>query len=61
MKVLVIGNGGREHALAGKRLSRRWLIPSTSRRATPVPPQAVAAKRRHRRHRYSGVASLRAG
>lgn len=25
MKVLVIGNGGREHALAGKRLSRRWL------------------------------------
>ena len=38
MKVLVIGNGGREHALARKRLSRRWLIPSTSRRATPVPP-----------------------
>lgn len=27
----------------GKRLSRRWLIPSTSRRATPVPPRAVAA------------------
>lgn len=25
MKVLVIGNGGREHALAGKRPSRRWL------------------------------------
>lgn len=25
MKVLVIGNGGREHALAGKRRSRRWL------------------------------------
>lgn len=26
MKVLVIGNGGREHALVpGKRLSRRWL------------------------------------
>lgn len=25
MKVLVIGNGGREHALVRKRLSRRWL------------------------------------
>jgi len=25
MKVLVIGNGGREHALAWKAASRRWL------------------------------------
>lgn len=25
MKVLVIGNGGREHALVRKRRSRRWL------------------------------------
>ncbi len=53
MKVLVIGNGGREHALAGKRLSRRWLIPSTSRRATPVPPWGSGCKTSPSASRYS--------
>ncbi len=55
MKVLVIGNGGREHALPGKRPSRRWLKLFLLLRVMRHCAGTHTAKRRYRRNRYPGL------
>lgn len=59
MKVLVIGNGGREHALAWKAaqsplVDTVFVAPGNAGTA----PGARVAERGYRRHRYSGAAEL---
>ena len=50
MRVLVVGSGGREHALAGRSRPRPWSTRSTARQATPGSPKRRSASRSVRPH-----------
>jgi phosphoribosylamine-glycine ligase len=58
MKVLVIGNGGREHALAWKAAQSPQVDTVFVALVMAYPAGTGAAERGYRRHRYSGAAEL---